>query len=181
MARRRRETPREMETAIGTTPLFVDGGIPIYWIDGVVHYDARPTPGDIRVIVAHHTGGSDSRLYLRKPNDGRKVSTHYLAGAYADTGWQARMYKYMTEGSKRAWTQGGGWLGGHPGNPNSYCVSVEIEGPPFRDDVLALAAKMTRVILNRYPNALLIRHLDMDDAKHDPAFPWLPFCQMVYS
>jgi N-acetyl-anhydromuramyl-L-alanine amidase AmpD len=165
--------------SIPTTPLFSDGGVPIYFIEGVAWSSARPTPGDVRALVFHHTGGVDSRLYLRKPHDGRKVSTHYLIGAYADTGWQPRVYKYMTEGSRSAWTQGGGVLGGHPGNPNDYSVSFEIEGPPFRDDVLDLAAALVRVVWNRYPSALVCRHLDIDDNKHDPAFPWLPFMRMV--
>lgn len=165
---------------IPTSPAFVDGGIPVYWIEDVRYSGIRPVIGDVRAVVEHHTGGKDSREYLRWPTDGRQVSTHYLVGAYADTNWEARVYKYLTEGRGMAYTQGGGYMRGHPGNPNAYSVSVEIEGPPFRDDVLDLAARLTAVILARYPNALLIRHLDLDNAKHDPAFEWLPFCKAVY-
>ncbi len=175
-----------MAVTLPTEPDYINAaGQPIYRL-GAVHKDSRTVPGDIQLLVVHHTAGRDSRRYLVEPTDGRQVSTHYLVGAYPDTREQPRIYKYGSEEHDAMYTQGNGRIGRLAGrNPNDVAIAFEIEGPPFKSGVIEAAATLARVVLD-YWNAkgkdpLLIRHLDLDPAKRDPAFDWLRFCRLVYA
>jgi hypothetical protein len=163
---------------IPALPTFMQDGLPVYFIPGD-DTAPRPVKDDVRLLVIHHSAGSDSRAYLR---DNPNVGCHYLVGAYPDTLWIPRIYKYASEANAVTYTQGYGSIGGYDGNPNDIAASIEVEGgPDFRDGVIDLAARLARTILNRRRNALMLRHLDIDDRKIDPSFDWLAWCYKVYS
>ena len=175
-----------MAVVLPTEPDYInEAGQPIYRLVAV-HKGSRTVPGDIQLLVAHHTAGRDSRAYLAEPNDGRRVSTHYLVGAYPDTSEQPRIYKYGSEERDAMYTQGNGSLGGLAGrNPNDVAIAFELEGPPFKPGVIEEAATLVRAVLDYWhakgKDPLLIRHLDLDPMKDDPAFDWRHFCHLVYA
>lgn len=173
---------------IGTTPMYTNIlGQAVYWIDGAPHGDR--TDADVLLLMMHHTAGTDSRRWLggQAPDP---VSVTYLVGAYADTGQQPRIYKYMSERTATPYTQGFGSLGGLPGGLNTACISIEVEGPPFLQPVLDCAAKLAASIIKdwhdaRGRNLLLLGHDHTDnyyrkDRHTDPWWDHTRFNQMVY-
>ena len=177
-----------MAVVLPTTPDYILGGYPVYRMTAKWQ-EKRTTPGDVRLLVIHHTGGTDSRKYLAVPTDGRKVSAHYLVGQYADLVTEPdisgiAIYKYAGEFDDQTFTQGGGKLGGHPGNINEFSVSIEIEGPPIAGVVESAAAMLAGEILSfwrrRGRDLLMIRHGDVDKNKTDPDLDWAAFCKQVY-
>jgi N-acetyl-anhydromuramyl-L-alanine amidase AmpD len=178
--------------AIGTTPIYTNLlGQEVYWID-----DANAgtrTEGETLVLMLHHTAGKDSRAYLA--NNPLGVSATYLVGAYADTGNVPRVYKYMSERTAVPYTQGFGSLGGLPKNLNQHSISIEVEGlggaTPFREDVLAAAAKLAASIIKdwhdaRHRNLVLLGHDHTDayyrNGRHnDPHWDHTRFNQQVYA
>lgn len=172
---------------IGTTPIYSNIlGQPVYWIDGSAQ--GTRAESDALVLMMHHTAGRDSRRYLADNPLG--VSATYLVGAYADTGNAPRIYKYMSERTAVPYTQGYGKLGGLPRNLNQHSISIEVEGPPFSDALLAAAAKLAGSILKdwhdaRGYNLVLLGHDHTDDYyrrdRHtDPHYDWTRFAQQVY-
>lgn len=186
-----------------TKPNYIsETGIPIFMIDGA-NVGTRSVPGEVLYLVTHLSEGTDSREYLRK-ND-RGVSTHYLAGEYPDTNGP-RVYKYASETTAAAYTQGFGILGrlarySHDGgdwsrplnlssirNLNDVAIGYEIEGTPQKppSERLMLVVAQHQAELIRYWNArnrqlVMIRHLDVDSAKQDPqGLDWVDFCKQVY-
>lgn len=176
--------------AIGRTPIYTnDTGQAVYWIDGAAH--GTRTAADLELLVIHHTAGVDSRLYLA--NNPLKSSTTYLVGAYADTGWQPRVYKYMSETFAAPYTQGFGSIGDEdtPLEINAAAIAIEVEGGVkqpdgtlFLEGVVEESAKLAASILrywaSRGVHLLLLGHKHIDPRKHDPSFLWTPFCQSVY-
>lgn len=176
--------------SIGTVPIYQNNlGQFVYWIDGAP--SGKRTEDQALLLVLHHTAGSDSRAWLAGASPS-PVSATYLVGAYPDTGNKPRIYKYMSERTGVPFTQGYGVLGGLPTvNPNMHAISIEIEGPPFRDDVLAAAATLAAAIVvdwheARNKNLLIIGHDHLDDwdrpDRHtDPHFDWSEFLADVYA
>lgn len=167
-----------------TSPAYINNAGQAIFLLPAVHKSPRAVSGDVRLLVIHHTGGTDSRLYLADPGDGREVSSHYLVGDYANVG--VRIYKYGSETTDAMWTQGGGRLGGLQGmNPNQVAISIEIEGPPVKpavfDAAALLAASIIRYWRKQGRELLLIRHRDIDPNKRDPDLDWTAFCQSVYT
>jgi N-acetyl-anhydromuramyl-L-alanine amidase AmpD len=166
-----------------TAPTYVnDAGQPVYMLEAT-HKRKRLKAGDVRVLVIHHSGGRDSRLYLAEPPDGRIVSSHYLVGAYPDTDGP-RVYKYASETHDCTYTQGFGVMGGMTQSINDVAISIEVEGPPFDAAVLTEAAALARSILDYWremgPDLVMVGHKHIDSRKPDPSFLWLDFCKMVY-
>lgn len=180
-----------MTVTIPTDPLYKNIlAQDIYWIDGAA--SGTRTEADTLLLVMHHTAGVDSRRYLAdNPLDS---SATYLVGAYVDTGNAPRIYKYMSERTDAPYTQGFGSLGGLKRGPNAAAISIEVEGmggaAPFREDVLAAAAKLAASIIKdwhdaRDRNLLLIGHDHLDsyyrkDRHDDPHWDHTRFTQQVY-
>lgn len=159
-----------------------DAGQPIYWIDGAAH--GTRTERDLRLLVIHHTAGTDSREYLQ--NNSKKSSSTYLVGEYPDADG-VRVYKYMSETTAAPYTQGFGTIGplSNGAKVNRAAISIEMEGPPLTPGVIQETAKLAASIL-RYWSAkgvdlVLIGHKHIDGRKHDPALDWGDFCKLVYS
>lgn len=176
-----------MTVTIETTPAYVNLlAQPVYMIRGAPIVPR--TERDVLVLMLHHTAGTDSRRYLAS-ND-RGVSSTYLVGAYPDTGNAPRVYKYFSETLAAPQAQGYGILGGLPHNLNIHAISIEVEGPPFTDDLLAAAAKCAASIVKDWHdrvgrNLVVLGHDHTDDwhrpGRHtDPSFDWSRFLQQVY-
>lgn len=173
---------------IGTVPIYRNNlGQAIFWIDGAPC--GNRSEADVLLLVLHHTEGTDSRGWLGG-NAPKPVSATYLVGAYPDTQNLPRIYKYMSEREKVPYTQGLGSLGGLPHNPNLHAISIEVEGPPFDERVLAAAATLAASIVIDWHNArnrnlLIIGHDHLDDwdrkGRHtDPHWDWSDFLADVY-
>jgi N-acetyl-anhydromuramyl-L-alanine amidase AmpD len=167
-----------------------DFGQPIYMIDGAAH--GSRTAADIELLVVHHTAGTDSRLYLRK--NALQSSTTYLIGAYEDTGYKPRVYKYMSETFAAPYTQGFGSIAEDdtPLEINKAAIAIEVEGGVkqkdgtlFLEGVITesaiLAASIIKYWRDRGIDLLLVGHKHIDERKQDPAFPWSAFCKEVYT
>jgi len=183
---------------IGTSPIYTNNlSQPIYWINGAPH--GTRNEDDTYLLCLHHTQGSDSRLWLGgdAPN---AVSSTYIVGAYPDTNYRPRVYKYMSERTDVPYTQGQGSIGGLKPNINSHCISVEVEGPGaitesaplgFSPDLLAAVATLCASIISDWHNArgrslLVIGHDHVDDYRRsgrhtDPHFDWSRVLQMIYT
>jgi hypothetical protein len=186
------------DSRIGTEPIYTNSlGQPIYWIDGAPQ--GSRTENQTYLLVLHHTAGSDSRRWLAgdAPNT---VSATYLVGAYADTQYRPRIYKYMSERTKVPYTQGFGSIGGLRPAMNTHCISIEVEGPGpiteanplgFSSDLLGTTATLAASILADWHNtrgrSLLVvghDHIDRYDRKGrhtDPHYDWTKMLQMIYS
>lgn len=161
-------------------------GQEVYFIEGA-NFGTR-TEQEALVLMLHHTQGTDSRRYLA--SNPLKVSATYCIGQYPDTGNVPRIYKYMSERTAVPYTQGHGDLGGLPKNLNIHSISIEVEGPPFSDELLSAAAKLAASIIKdwhdaRGRNLVLLGHDHTDDyyrnGRHtDPHFDWSRFAQQVY-
>ncbi len=170
-----------MTITLPTEPLYSNSaGQKIYWINECAK--GTRTPADLRLLVAHHTGGTDSRLYLAR--NALKSSSTYLVGKYPDCG--LRIYKYMSEGNAAPYTQGYGSISTLDTalEINKSAISIEMEGPPIDPDVLDASAKLTASILRYWDeqgrDLLLIGHKHLDARKKDPDWNWNDFCKRVY-
>ena len=145
------------------------------------HKSARPVPGSVLFLVIHHTAGTDSRQHLIENKD--LVSCHYLMGFYPDVPGGLRTYKFASEHLERTHTQGLGRIGPWT-KLNDVSVSFEIEGPPFRGDVLEMSARVVAASMIHWRrngmDPLIVGHKHTDKRKHDPAFAWNPFVSRVY-
>ncbi len=156
-------------------------GQKVYWIDTAAK--GKRSAADLRLLVIHHTAGTDSRAYLAE--NPLKSSSTYLVGKYPDCG--LRVYKYMTEGTSAPYTQGFGSIStlDTAEEINRASISIEIEGPPIDPQVVdasaLLAASIIRYWAEQGRDLLLIGHRHIDSRKSDPAFSWTDFCKLVYS
>lgn len=167
-----------------------DAGQAVYWIDGAAK--GKRTADQLKYCFVHHTGGVDSRLYLQK--NALSSSTTYLVGAYADTDWQPRVYKYMSETFDAPYTQGFAKIAEDDTGIeiNRASVAIEIEGGVTQADgtlflqgvieqSAILAATILRYWASRGVHLLLLGHKHADSRKSDPAFPWTQFAKAVYT
>ncbi len=171
-----------MTIILPTKPTYTnDAGQPIFWIDGAAK--GTRTAADLRLLVIHHTAGTDSRAYLA--NNPLKSSSTYVVGNYPDCG--LRVYKYMSETSAAPYTQGFGSISTLDTGEeiNRASISIETEGPPFDPQVVdataTLAASILRYWAKQGRELLLIGHKHIDARKQDPAFSWQEFCKRVYA
>lgn len=166
-----------------------DAGQAVYWIDGAAK--GTRIASDIEHLFIHHTGGVDSRKYLWR-NELNSSST-YLVGAYEDTGWVPRVYKYMSETTDAPYTQGFGSIAEDdtPREINASGISIEVEGGInqgngllFRDGVMEETAKLSASIIRYWESKgielLLIGHKHVDPRKNDPKWNWNRFCKLTY-
>jgi N-acetyl-anhydromuramyl-L-alanine amidase AmpD len=158
-----------------------DDGQDVWWIEGAA---AHPRPVGVlpSVLVMHHSGGSDSRDYLRSNN--RKVSSHYLVGDWPDVDGY-RVYKYASERKTATHTQGPAKLGGRGGlNVNDYAISIEIEGPPISYGLMDYSARLAASILRYWRDIgvqlVMLTHDSIQVDKDDPAMDWGQFCALTY-
>lgn len=176
-----------MPVTIPTVPSYVNLlGQDVYFIDGA-NFGTR-VEKDCLVLMLHHTAGKDSRRYLA--NNPLGVSATYCVGSYPDTDNKPRVYKYMSERTGVPYTQGFGKLGGLRANLNQHSISIEVEGPPFSDELLSAAAKLAASILkdwhdNRQRCLVVLGHDHTDDYfradRHtDPHWDHTRFLQQVY-
>lgn len=176
-----------MTVIIPTTKHHVnDASQPIFWIEGAAR--GNRTPDDLRLLVIHHTAGTDSRSYLAR--NALNSSTTYLVGSYPDAGG-VRVYKYMSESSSAPFTQGFGSIGS-VANINRSSIAIECEGgvpqsngelflPDVVEQSAILAASILRYWSARGIDLLLVAHKHVDKRKSDPAFDWSDFCKLVYA
>lgn len=155
-------------------------GQAIYWIAGAnIGKRGVELP---KYLVLHHTAGTDSRAYLQKNKLG--VSAHYLCGSYPDTGPNPVVLKYAGETDDVTYTQGYSTIG-TVNDPNPWCISIELEGPPIDPAVQQAGADLAGAILrywsDRGVDLLLLRHKDIDrQGKIDPTLDWTWFCRRAY-
>lgn len=170
------------EFVLPTRPLYSNAaGQDIYSIAGA-NVGQRPLNTPPRYLIIHHTAGVDSRKYLWQNDLG--VSAHYLVGIYRDTGGAVRVYKYAGEASEYTYTQGFSTIGPIT-DPNKWCISIEMEGPPIPPAVFTASARLAWSILRYWasrghPLVMLgHRHIDRR-GKQDPAVDWQAFCEEAY-
>ncbi len=175
-----------MTIILPTKPTYTnDAGQPIFWIDGAAK--GTRTAADLRLLVIHHTAGTDSRAYLA--SNPINSSSTYLLGNYPDCG--LRVYKYMSEAHAAPYTQGFGSIStlDTAEEINKASISIEVEydpaigvvDPDAFDATATLAASILRYWAKQGRELLLIGHRHLDARKSDPAFSWQEFCKLVYS
>lgn len=171
-----------MKLVLPTSPGYMnDLGQPIYLLQAT-SLGKRPAGVAPRFLILHHTAGRDSREYLWDNELG--VSTHYLIGTYPDTALMPRIYKFGSETNDVAYTQAFSSIG-LLRDPNNFCISIELEGPPIAPAVIETGATLAASIISywsaRDVDLVLLRHRDIDrQNKIDPTLGWTAFCREVY-
>lgn len=174
-----------MAFILPTQPAYTnDANQKIFWIEGAPH--GSRTASDLRLLVIHHTAGTDSREYLW--SNPLKSSSTYLVGKYPDTG--LRVYKYMSETTAAPYTQGFGSIGplDTANEVNRASISIETEfnpklgpvDPDVFDATAKLAASILRYWSSKNIDLVLIAHKHIDSRKQDPAWDWGDFCKRTY-
>ena len=164
----------------GRVSYYLPGGTPVYYIDAK-HKAPRTVPGDIRTFILHETDGIDSRQELY--DSARKVSVHYLIGAYPDTNGPVCI-KYASERTEKTFGAGFGTVGGIKHNLNETCISFEIESRGMTDATLDAYANCIAHSLHNWATRtqvpVLLPHWLVDARKTDPKFQWTGMLSRIY-